>query len=58
MVVVVVVISLIETRLYKANAMTTTQKQSDYKVEQSSFNLIALFWLEIGRCRGRSWLKA
>ena len=26
-----------------ANATTTTQKQSDYKVEQSSFKLIALF---------------
>ena len=33
------------------------QKQSDYKVEQSSFTLIALFWLEIGRCRGRNWLN-
>ena len=40
------------------NATTTTQKQSDYKVEQSSFTLIALFYLEIGRCHGRSWLKA
>ena len=40
------------------NATTTTQKQSDYKVEQSSFMLIALFWLEIGRCRGRNWFKA
>ena len=38
------------------NATTTTQKQSDYKVEQSSFTLIALFWLKIGRCRGRNWL--
>ena len=28
---------------YTANATTTTQKQSDYKVEQSSFTLIALF---------------
>ena len=28
---------------YTANATTTTQKQSDYKVEQSSFMLIALF---------------
>ena len=28
---------------YTANAATTTQKQSDYKVEQSSFTLIALF---------------
>ena len=27
------------------------------KVEQSSFTLIALFWLEIGRCRGRKWLN-
>ena len=27
---------------YTANATTTTQKQSDYQVEQSSFNLIAL----------------
>ena len=26
-----------------ANATTTTQKQSDFKVEQSSFTLIALF---------------
>ena len=26
-------------------------------VEQSSFILIALFWLEIGRCRGRNWLN-
>ena len=28
---------------YTANATTTTQKQSDYKIEQSSFTLIALF---------------
>ena len=28
---------------YTANATTTTQKQSDYKVEQSSLTLIALF---------------
>ena len=28
---------------YTANATTTTQKQNDYKVEQSSFTLIALF---------------
>ena len=28
---------------YTANATTTTQMQSDYKVEQSSFTLIALF---------------
>ena len=28
---------------YTANATTTTQKQSDYKIEQSSFKLIALF---------------
>ena len=41
---------------YTADATTTTQKQSDYKVEQSCFTLIALFWLEIGRCRGRNWL--
>ena len=34
-----------------------TQKQSDYKVEQSSLTLIALFSLEIGRCRGRNWLN-
>ena len=40
-----------------ANATTTTQKQSDYTVGQSSFTLIALFWLEIGRCRGRNWLN-
>ena len=25
-------------------------------VEKSSFPLIALFWLKIGRCRGRNWL--
>ena len=37
---------------YTANATTTTQKQSDYKVEQSSFTLI-----EIGRCCGRNWLN-
>ena len=42
---------------YTTNATTTTQKQSDYKVEQSSFTLIALFLLEIGRCRGRNWLN-
>ena len=42
---------------YTANATTTTQKQSDYKVEQSSFKLIALFSLKIGRCRGRNWLN-
>ena len=34
---------------YTTNATTTTQKQSDYKVEQSSFTLIALFCPEIGR---------
>ena len=28
---------------YMANATTTTQKQSDYRIEQSSFTLIALF---------------
>ena len=28
---------------YMANATTTTQKQSDYKVDQSSFTLVALF---------------
>ena len=27
------------------------------KVQQSSFTLIALFSLEIGRCRGRNWLN-
>ena len=32
-------------------------KQSHYKVEQSTFTLIALFSLEIGRCRGRNWLN-
>ena len=42
---------------YTAYAMTTTQKQSDYKVDQSSFTLIALFWLKNGRCRGRNWLN-
>ena len=40
---------------FTANYTTTTQTQSDYVVEQSSFTLIALFWLEIGRCRGRNW---
>ena len=39
-----------------ANFTTTTQKQSDYVFEQSSFPLIALFWLKIGHCRGRNWL--
>ena len=39
---------------YTAYAKTTTQKQSDYKVEQSSVKLIVLLWLEIGRCRGRN----
>ena len=29
--------------------------QSDYVIERSSFTLIALFWFEIGRCRGRNW---
>ena len=42
---------------YKANATITTQKQSDYRVEQSSFMLIALFSLKIGRCRGCNWLN-
>ena len=42
---------------YTANARTATQKQSNYKVGQSSFTLIALFWLEIGRCRGRNWFN-
>ena len=42
---------------YTANATTTTQKQSDCKVEQSSFTLIALFSLKVGRCRGRNWLN-
>ena len=42
---------------YTSNVMTTTQKQSDYKVEQSSFTLIALFSLKIGRCSGRNWLN-
>ena len=48
-------IGLMETRLNTTNATTTTQKQSDCRVEQSSFTLIALFRLEIGRCRGRNW---
>ena len=42
---------------YTENAKTITRKQNDYKVEQSSFTLIALFWLEISRCRGRNWLN-
>ena len=33
------------------------KKQSDYVVEQSSFSQIALFWLKIGRCRGRNWVN-
>ena len=37
--------------------LNSLQQQSDYKVEQPSFTLIALFWLEIGRCRGRNWLN-
>ena len=32
---------------YTTNTTTTTQKQSDYKVEQSSFTLIALFLLKL-----------
>ena len=32
------------------------KKQSDYLVEQSSFPLIALIWLKIGRCHGRNRL--
>ena len=32
------------------------KKQRDYVVEQSSFPLIALFWLKIAPCRGRNWL--
>ena len=32
------------------------KKQSDYVVGKSSFALIALFGLKIGRCRGRNWL--
>ena len=32
---------------YTANATTTTQKQSDYKVEQSSFTLIAFFYSKL-----------
>ena len=31
------------------------KRQSDYVLGQSSFTLIALFWLEIGHCRGRNW---
>ena len=42
---------------YTANTTTKTQKQSDYNVEQSSFTLIVLFSLEIGRCPGRNWLN-
>ena len=37
---------------YTANATIITQKQSDYRVELSSFMLIALFLLEFGHCRG------
>ena len=42
MVVVVVVVGVAWFN-YTANATTTTQKQIDYKVGQSSFTLIALF---------------
>ena len=42
---------------YTSNATTRTQIQSDDKVEQSAFTLIALSSLEIGRCRGRNWLN-
>ena len=48
---------VMETRPYTANATTTTQKQSDYKVEQSSFTPIALFQFQVGRCRGRNLLN-
>ena len=41
---------------FTAISTTTTQKQSDYVVEQSSFPLIALFRLKIGCCRGRNRL--
>ena len=50
-------IGSMETRLYTANATTTTQKPSDFTVEQSSFTLMALFWLKIGRYRGRNWFN-
>ena len=40
-----------------ATTTTTTQKQSDYKIEQSSFTPIILFQLEIGHCRGRNWIN-
>ena len=43
LVVVVVVIGLRPGFHHTTNVTTTTQKQSDYKVEQSSFTLIALF---------------
>ena len=39
-----------------ANITTTTQKQSSYKVEQSSFTLIALFGYKISLCHGCNWL--
>ena len=32
------------------------KQQGDQVVEQSSFSLIAFFWLKIGRCRGQNWL--
>ena len=53
LVVVVVVIGLMETRLKEQLHDHDIKKQIDYVVEQSSFPLIALFWLKIGRCRGR-----
>ena len=55
--VVVAEFSVNGNQAYTANAKTTTRKQSYYKVEQSSFTLIALFSLKIGRCRGRNWLN-
>ena len=32
------------------------QTEKSIEFEQSSFPLIVLFWLKIGRCRGRDWL--
>ena len=43
---------------FTASSTTKTQKESSYEVDKSSFTLIVLFWLEIGRYRGRKWLKA
>ena len=39
----------------KLHDHNTKNKAINYVLEQLSFQLIALFWLKIGRCRGRIW---